>query len=592
MWNGSDVLKYQQAVLNRIWCRILLEELYRFGVREVCVAPGSRSTPLTLEASAHPGLHLHTHFDERGLGYLALGLAKASQKPIAVVVTSGTAVANLLPAAVEAQLTREPLIFLTADRPIELIGCGANQAIEQAGIFSHHVTRAVNLPRPTTEISPGWLLTTVDQVMYEQRRVGGVIHINCPFPAPLYGDEPPCNDTPYLAEMQPWLASEHPYTGRFSREDQAYAPLFEHIPLFDKDIFKHKGVVILGALEPKAAQKAQLLAEQLGWPLLCDPQSGVSSPWAYYELWLQNPYLRQMLSRCEVILRFGSRLVSKQLNHWLQQQVTQTDCQYLYLSPRPDCDNQHHLPQQQFITDIPYWIETQMPHVWSASPDGACGWGDDMLPLLQRIPALVDHVIKASQQTLMNLPEIEIARRIDEIALHADLFIGNSLIVRQVDMLGTLPGCTVYSNRGASGIDGIVATAAGIGRMTQRSMVLMLGDTSLLYDINSLALLTETALPFVVVVINNDGGAIFDMLPVPPAQKTALYQMPHGYQFLYAARQFGLDYLHAHNYAEYRQAVTQHLAEGCGGLIVEVVTPPGQAAHHIERILSDVKALH
>ncbi|KOO11995.1 2-succinyl-5-enolpyruvyl-6-hydroxy-3-cyclohexene-1-carboxylate synthase, partial [Vibrio xuii] len=156
---------FHQTVINRIWCQTILDELTRFGVTDVCVAPGSRSTPLTLEADENTKLTLHTHFDERGLGFLALGLAKASQRPVAVVVTSGTAVANLLPAIAEAKLTGEKLVVLTADRPIELVGCGANQAINQSGIFSEHVSAALELPSPSLHTPLKWLLTSVDQVM-------------------------------------------------------------------------------------------------------------------------------------------------------------------------------------------------------------------------------------------------------------------------------------------------------------------------------------------------------------------------------------------------------------------------------------------
>lgn len=125
-----------RIVFNRRWATLLLETLTRHGVGHVCIAPGSRSTPLTLAAAAHPRLTLHTHFDERGLGHLALGLAKAGGQPVAVIVTSGTAAANLYPALIEASLTGERLVLLTADRPAELIDCGANQAIRQPGMFA------------------------------------------------------------------------------------------------------------------------------------------------------------------------------------------------------------------------------------------------------------------------------------------------------------------------------------------------------------------------------------------------------------------------------------------------------------------------
>lgn len=111
---------------NRRWAQVIIATLARHQVRHICIAPGSRSAPLTLAAANEPALACHTHFDERGLGFFALGMAKGLNAPVALIVTSGTAVANLLPAVIEARLTGERLIVLSADRPPELIGCGAN----------------------------------------------------------------------------------------------------------------------------------------------------------------------------------------------------------------------------------------------------------------------------------------------------------------------------------------------------------------------------------------------------------------------------------------------------------------------------------
>ena len=147
------------SAFNRRWAAVILEALTRHGVRHICIAPGSRSTPLTLAAAENSAFIHHTHFDERGLGHLALGLAKVSKQPVAVIVTSGTAVANLYPALIEAGLTGEKLILLTADRPPELIDCGANQAIRQPGMFASHPTHSISLPRPTQDIPDvGWFL--------------------------------------------------------------------------------------------------------------------------------------------------------------------------------------------------------------------------------------------------------------------------------------------------------------------------------------------------------------------------------------------------------------------------------------------------
>ncbi|STI74840.1 2-succinyl-5-enolpyruvyl-6-hydroxy-3-cyclohexene-1-carboxylate synthase [Escherichia coli] len=148
------------SAFNRRWAAVILEALTRHGVRHICIAPGSRSTPLTLAAAENSAFIHHTHFDERGLGHLALGLAKVSKQPVAVIVTSGTAVANLYPALIEAGLTGEKLILLTADRPPELIDCGANQAIRPAGNvrLSPHAQYFIAAPRPRISPHVGWFL--------------------------------------------------------------------------------------------------------------------------------------------------------------------------------------------------------------------------------------------------------------------------------------------------------------------------------------------------------------------------------------------------------------------------------------------------
>ncbi len=142
---------------NRRWAAVILEALTRHGVRHVCIAPGSRSTPLTLAAAENRAFIHHTHFDERGLGHLALGLAKVSKAPVAVIVTSGTAVANLYPALIEAGLTGEKLIYSPPTVPRNLSTAALTQAIGQPGIFASHPSQTVSLPRPPTTFPPaGW----------------------------------------------------------------------------------------------------------------------------------------------------------------------------------------------------------------------------------------------------------------------------------------------------------------------------------------------------------------------------------------------------------------------------------------------------
>ncbi|PMJ90876.1 2-succinyl-5-enolpyruvyl-6-hydroxy-3-cyclohexene-1-carboxylic-acid synthase [Vibrio sp. 10N.261.55.A7] len=574
-----------QAVMNRIWCEVILEELTRFGVKDICIAPGSRSTPLTLEADANNNLAIHTHFDERGLGFLALGLAKASKAPVAIVVTSGTAVANLLPAIAEAKLTGEKLVVLSADRPQQLVGCGANQAIVQQGLFSTHVTAALNLPNPSENISLHWLLTSVDEAMHKQSQQGSAIHINCPFPEPLYSNEDKAIYQRYLKTVAVWKASNQRYS-------QSIFMSGEHS--VDDDLFTKKGLIVVGSIGVAEALQALELAKFLEWPILCDPQSGVSSEWAHYDLWLQTddgdvPH-RAILRECEAVVQFGSRIISKRLNHWLEEHVSDSGCDYIYVSESADRNNPSHLRQTHYVANISEWIECHLDCVRRFKGDIQVGWADQIKTLSTSVNTTAQALSDSDDQVSELALACSIHDLLAQLPKKTPLFIGNSLFVRLIDMFSILDNREVYTNRGASGIDGLVATAAGVQRARSQPLVLFIGDTSLLYDLNSLALLTHQEVPVVIVVTNNDGGAIFDLLPVPKEQKQALYQMPHGYQFEYAAKQFGLLYDKPHTLSGCLTSISTHIQHGSGALIVEVQTLPGQASLQLKEFYNHIHA--
>ncbi|NVD06994.1 2-succinyl-5-enolpyruvyl-6-hydroxy-3-cyclohexene-1-carboxylic-acid synthase [Vibrio sp. JPW-9-11-11] len=571
-------MNMDQAVINRIWCCTLFEELSRLGVEDVCIAPGSRSTPLTLEADENSKLTLHTHFDERGLGFLALGLAKASARPVAIVVTSGTAVANVLPAIAEAKLTGEKLVVLTADRPAELVDCGANQAIVQSGIYSSHVSAVLDLPSPSITTPLKWLLTSLDQVMHIQQQQGGAIHINCPFPEPLYSDQPKTLYQDYIQSVDHWWRGQQPYC--LQRKSCEFSSL--NIA----EIAHKKGVIVLGNVSKHQASKAVQLAQKLGWPLLADPQSGVSSEWKHYDLWLQNEAQSALLNQCQLVLQFGSRLISKRLNHWLATQVEIRGAEYHYVAPNVSRNNPSHLRQIHHLCSVEGFVE---PLLMAERPLGSdtFGWANDLIELSHQVGSL------AASHLNRNAPldEVSLALTVDCLPENTQIFFGNSLFVRLVDMFSALDAREVFTNRGASGIDGLIATAAGVVRATKAPTAVFIGDTSLLYDLNSLALFTHQSVPVVVVVTNNDGGAIFDLLPVPDAQKQALYQMPHGFDFASAAKQFKLAYVRAQTLSHYQQQVSEHLASGQGCLLVELQTPPDQAVSQLKEFVRHVHAL-
>ena len=554
--------------LNLGWARLILEELWRLGVRDLCIAPGSRSAPLTLAASEHPHLRTHCHFDERGLGFLALGLAKSSDRPVAVITTSGTAVANLYPAVIEARLSRVPLIILSADRPPELIDCGANQAIAQPGLFAGYPVFAQNLPTPDRRIDPRFVLGTLDQLWHALQQQPGPAHLNCPYAEPLYaGQGEPLPDD-YLDGITHWLNHDQPLT----RYDQI-STLASTLATDDEhaswgEFARQPGVIVAGQIpSPQDAAAVLALAQHLGWPLLADVQSQLRfTPQAitHVDLALHHPGFQQQLAAATVVLQVGGRLISKRLSQFVSQQAWQARWQLDASAERLAPD---YRLDRRLIAPIAAWCQQHI----------AC---TPAAPRWHRLAAYTAPLARLLEQQLGRWSELGLAHRLCAL-LPGPLLLGNSLPARLLDMLGQprlsddQPG-RVFSNRGTSGIDGLIATACGIAlgvsqRVAQRpqtstsetatsATTLLIGDTSALHDLNSLALLRQPGLNLVLVLVNNDGGSIFTLLP-GAAQSPALdafFRLPHGLDFAHAAAQFGLRYRAPDNLEafshDYRQA--------------------------------------
>lgn len=571
----------EQATLNRIWARLILLALYRQGVRHFCIAPGSRSTPLTLEAQHlsedRNDVTLHGHFDERGLGFLALGLAKGSLQPVAVIVTSGTAVANLLPAVAESALTGEPLILLTADRPCDQIQCGANQAIVQTNIFGEQVSAALHLPAPSITISPAWLLSTLSQKLALQQQRGASLHINCPYPEPLYGAEHSAAHAPTAAYLEPvsaWLAGDKPYVTYLtpqSLDQDALQQLWQ--PLAEQ-----KGIVLIGNICAHERPALLALAQKLGWPVLCDPQAGLESDHAGFDGWLLDSECRDLLLSAQCILQFGARLVSQRLAQFL----AQFHGTYLLVAPHlTQLDPQHH-HAVRICAPCAEVAHALLPLAKTHA------WAPQLKLASQRYFATIERACKSAP-----FSELSVARALPDWLLpETSLFIGNSLIIRLLDLCAKMTSRAVFANRGASGIDGLIATASGVARaravQRQGPLLCVLGDLSALYDLNSLALLRDERAPVIVLVINNDGGGIFDLLPVPAARKEALYRMGHELNFAHAAAQFALPYFAPRSLQQAKEQIVQAQQTG-KSCVIEIITPPGEAGELMQSLFAELK---
>lgn len=559
----------QHATFNHVWSSLLLEELFRLGVRDIALAPGSRSAPLTMAAAAHQGFRRHLHFDERGLGFMALGLAKGSNRPVAVIMTSGTAVANLWPAVAEAQLTGVPLIILSADRPHELIDNGANQAIDQQGIFGRYPVYQQNLPSPTPTIPAAFVLSSVDQALAKQALTPGVVHFNCMYPEPLYPGEHYQDFSDYLAPLGDWLASHKPWSPW--QQSEASCP-----PQAEWETFRQqRGIIVAGRItDPEQAQVVAELAEQLGWPLLADLQSQIrfdSRNLIHMDMALNDSEFVAELGRAEVLLQFGARLVSKRLGQFIKHHSWQD---YWLVDPQPA------------RLDPDYRLRNRL--LCSASAFAAAH------PVTTQAPwhTLAELQHNASQQIAAaceHFSELGVCHRLNSL-IEGQLFVGNSMPARLMDMLGeTGKGPSrVMTNRGASGIDGLIATAYGFAQSIEQDSdeptTLLLGDLSALHDLNSLALLSKASRPLVVILLNNDGGSIFRMLPVPTEGELleSYYRLPHGLSFEHAAAMFGLGYRAPTTLLEFEhdyRAALQH-----GVTLIEIRVPS-------EQVADDLKAL-
>lgn len=554
------------AVFNRRWATLLLETLTRHQVQHVCIAPGSRSTPLTLAAAAHPHLICHTHFDERGLGHLALGLAKASGQRVAIIVTSGTAVANLYPALIEAGLTGEKLVLLTADRPPELIDCGANQAIRQTGIFASHPVQTLDLPRPTQEISARWLVSALDNTLAQQTH--GAVHINSPFAEPLYGEDNG-EHLDWLQQLGDWWQGHQPWLG--------YSPV-EHTTA-QPDWFswrQKRGVIIAGRISAQESGLVARWAEQLGWPLISDVQASTGNPLPCADLWLASPQAQAVLERAQLVIQFGGGLTGKRLLQW---QAACEPEEYWLIDTLPGRQDPAQHRGRRIQATVADWLLT---HPAQPQPD----WAEELDACSQRASLAVKTHLDGTfgeAAAAWQLPAL--------LPVHGQLFLGNSLIVRLVDAYAQLPaGYPVFANRGASGIDGLLSTAAGVQRATCKPTLVLLGDISALYDLNALALMRQCSAPTVIIIVNNNGGQIFSLLPTPEAERQRFYCMPQNVSFSHAAVMFGLDYACPTSMPALYQAVTECWQHG-GVKLIELKVSEADGAESLRALVSEMSAL-
>lgn len=544
-------MKLPPANLNHLWASIIVEELVRNGVDTFCLAPGSRCTPLTVAVAENPGAKASIHYDERGVAFHALGYGRATGRPAVVVTTSGTAVPNTMPAVVEAAADHVPLLLLTADRPPELRDSAANQTVDQTKIFGGYVRWFVDLPCPNQQIPLEMVLTTIDQAVYRSRiAFAGPVHVNCMFREPL-APEPQREDLrDYLASAAIWLGSDKPYTGYVLPERTVDSNALKSVTRLLNST--KRGLVLIGGLKNASEREAvSRLVERLQWPVCADITSGfrMGGPsglvMEFGDILVRSRLLEQA-RRPEMILHVGGRLVSKHVAAYV---ALSRPSAHILIAGHPERQDPGH--------EVTLRVEGDLSAVCSdladrLGRDEASLW----LASWQKAAGTAKKVFDRFAVEGEDLNEPVVAFLISQnIPSPHGLFLASSMPVRDMDLFADVlgPPVPVGANRGASGVDGTIACAAGFARGHQCPVTLLVGDLAFLHDLNSLNYLRETDQPVVAVVMNNNGGGIFSFLPIagfePVFEK--YFVTPHDMTFEHVAAMFNLPFYHPKNRQEF-----------------------------------------
>ena len=537
----------------------LLDGLAGTGLRHVVVSPGSRSTPLALAAARCEALALHVIADERAAAFFALGLARATGRPAVLIATSGSAPAHWLPAAIEACEDEQPMVLLSADRPPELLHCGANQATEQSLFFAGHARARLQLP--------------ADASAAHARDVGrraaasclwprpGPVHVNAAFREPLVPQNP--------GACEPWSPS--PQTFHLPR---MATPELRTLAATAARLGARRGAILGGRLAPgdPAASAITALAAALDCPVIADPLSGLraGADSSVRVLCAGDAFLRDPEAPCpDWLIRVGKPPVSRHVESWAAR-----------------------CPDTILVTEGPPWSDP-------LRQAGTVLLGQPAATLSALTAAVTRAGLKATAWDELDRCEAKAQAAFDkldtpptEAALvnaiataappETPIFVANSLVVRDFDSF--LPRrrapLALYANRGVSGIDGNLATAAGVVAGTGRAGLAVIGDVALFHDLNSLSLCA--GLPIVVIVINNGGGAIFRQLPQAALPEfEALWLTPQGIAPEQAAGLFGLAYQRHEDAAHLEDALRDGLQAGRPTLLELVVDrEASHAARH------------
>jgi 2-succinyl-5-enolpyruvyl-6-hydroxy-3-cyclohexene-1-carboxylate synthase len=557
--------------LNAVWCRLLVDQLVGAGIRDVILCPGGRSASLALQIHNDPRLGSAVQTDERIGAFLALGMARAAGRPVAVCTTSGSAVANLVPALCEADASSIPVVLLTCDRPIDHRGTGAWQTTDQLAICAPFVRAGIDLPEPTEDPkATARVLTAVAATLARATAPGdqGPVQLNIP----LHGRLCPTAPEPG------WTGPSNPLPAPETAADVTRPPSPDVTGLLDRLGLGPglRGLIVAGPAVGTTSASIDTLADLTGYPVLADAPSGLRRPANRYTIGeadalVLHPFLTK--TRPEVIIRIGQAPVSHTVHDFLAAQTCPQLRDVLAETTGDILSRNSHALGPLDAATVQRLGNRLGPGdaVW-------CRWWEH---------AGID-ARSGLQRAVERLPwgESKAVATICQAAGFDFIHLANSMAIRNANL--HLPSSPItqpiYANRGLNGIDGTIATFIGETRATGGRGLLLIGDQAAQHDLSALGTATEQGLRGCICVINNAGGAVFDLVACHrlPGYQEAI-RHPTTIDLAAIARAFGLPFSRCHDETGLTEALAT--AESQQAVcIIEAVVPPDSLAGEINKL--------
>ena len=539
--------------LNTVWSSILVETLHHLGLTTAIISPGYRSTPLTFAFATHPKIETIPILDERSAAFFALGIAKKNYQPIVIVCTSGTAAANFYPAIIEAKESRIPLLVLTADRPPELRNCHAGQTIDQVKLYGNYPNWQIELTLPSVELKRlEYLRQTVihgwEKTMFP---TPGPVHFNIPFRDPLA----PINQPEAIALeskfSQNFFASLRPIIRT------ELIPNSDLIELLKNQFKSRSGIIIAGLAQPEKpevyCQAIAKISQTLNFPVLAEGLSPLRNysqlnPYliSTYDLILRNQKLANKLIP-KIVLQIGELPTSKQLRTWLEA----ANSHRLIIDQSDHNFDPLHGKTTHLRISVEQLAKILITQYFNNNHD------INYLNLWCQAEEKVRENIDTKMAKINHILEPKISWLISQtLPKNTSIFVANSMPVRDVEFFWVPNNSQIqpFFNRGVNGIDGTLSTALGIAHRYQKT-VMLTGDLALLHDTNGFLLRNKLVGHLTIILINNQGGGIFEMLPIanfePPF--TEFFATPQEIDFADLCKTYGLEHQKISSWNELQQ---------------------------------------